>query len=577
MRKYAVMCTLLFLLGASGCSGIHMYNAENHEMAKMAKESFEKANIDEIVKQEYDLNEEMTKQRLEVSRQLIKTKRNTELIDLINSTQWWSLFNQKIKNRLTITLGKYDKYPLDTLRVISNQLDLIKDEEADIAIIELRLKAFDKTQVNVTHYENDLNESKKNLETNKTELNEKLKKYPKDSLISKIYAITKEQKDDYNNVKERVKNCTNSYKKAISYYNNATSDIGKTATSIEAVNILKQIQKIISTHKEISKLDEKDKKQAQASLAELVVALKTSTQNAKVKKNRELGAELIKDYTQYTHTPTTTTEKKLLETIATGYKSESKQGNITAFTWVISYYMDQLSNISTSTSGIIDGFAAEGKIKKYQLQLDAINKSLKDLGNEDTLSKVSHSTPTYIKIALSIDSISKHYARTKTVPTASALKLEAERLKLELQEVKQRHSQSLELIELYNKKLQAVTNESVCLIKAANALQKVSQKLKTTNNTIAKSIKESPKTAEALHNYIESWTIWRTNESDINNKIVASNYNTALNSANIALQQWNSLIAVPLDRLEAYHASGITNEQMAYFLQALGIGAIAVK
>ena len=82
--------------------------------------------------------------------------------------------------------------------------------------------------------------------------------------------------------------------------------------------------------------------------------------------------------------------------------------------------------------------------------------------------------------------------------------------------------------------------------------------------------------ARALINYANSWTLGRLGEREIQKRLIAQRHSASLESSVNALRQWENLIGVPLGQLVMLHGSGITTEEIAALINALGLGAIAV-
>lgn len=574
MRKYAVMCTLLFLLGASGCSGIHMYNAENHEMAKMAKESFEKANIDEIVKQEYDLNKEMTKQRIEVTRKKIQAERNAILIELINSANWWKIFQDNLTTRLNKIYGETQNATArkETIKLIAGNNYTIKDTERTIAIYESNLKTTKYNLDEQNRYKEILNASIIKCKKHSSKRFNLMASVDVKSELGIAYNNIHKIKESQKKIKAEIKKRTAIYEEQIKKYQNATSDIGAIAEGFEAVELLKNTEVVISNYYILQKTSQETKEKDQEGFNNSITALEKLAKQAKTSDNKELGALLVKHCKQLAQGTGNT--KDLDEVILSGYKTAAQKGNITAFAWISNYYLEQITTVSSGAEDIIGGLSAEGEIKKLQIQLNTLNKVLNELnsGKDINSKNLAPKTATHIKIALSIASLSKHYAKTKTIPTAGALKIEAERLRFYLASAQQRYDNSLELIKLYEQKFEALIKEAYCLINVDSHLNKIDMK---NRSKMIFQIKDNADLAYALQNFIEAWTIWHAKYAETDNRIIALNDKSSLDSTVIALAQWNNLIAIPLARLEAYHASGLTTEQIAYFLQAAGIAAIA--
>ena len=81
--------------------------------------------------------------------------------------------------------------------------------------------------------------------------------------------------------------------------------------------------------------------------------------------------------------------------------------------------------------------------------------------------------------------------------------------------------------------------------------------------------------AAALLTYAQSWNAGRKQEEQEDYKLIALTYTESLDKTELALMQWQNLIQVPLSQTATYYASGIKPDDIAKFLQAVGIAATA--
>jgi hypothetical protein len=79
----------------------------------------------------------------------------------------------------------------------------------------------------------------------------------------------------------------------------------------------------------------------------------------------------------------------------------------------------------------------------------------------------------------------------------------------------------------------------------------------------------------ALVYYANSWALGRVTADRIDYTLIGARHVAALDVSEVALAQWENLIGVPINGLVAYHASGLKPEDIAAFLQALGVIGIA--
>ncbi|HEU5193325.1 MAG TPA: hypothetical protein VFW70_01205 [Methylomirabilota bacterium] len=77
---------------------------------------------------------------------------------------------------------------------------------------------------------------------------------------------------------------------------------------------------------------------------------------------------------------------------------------------------------------------------------------------------------------------------------------------------------------------------------------------------------------QAITEYSNSFSIDGVAAAEAEYRLVALEYETALDRSEDAVKEWQALIAVPIDRLIAYHASGIRPAEVAALLAHLLIG-----
>jgi hypothetical protein len=81
----------------------------------------------------------------------------------------------------------------------------------------------------------------------------------------------------------------------------------------------------------------------------------------------------------------------------------------------------------------------------------------------------------------------------------------------------------------------------------------------------------------ALALYSESHSIARARQVRARMKTTLSSYRDALNRSEASLAMWDGLIATPMSQLKSYYAGGIKSEEIAQFLQAIGVIGIAER
>jgi hypothetical protein len=79
----------------------------------------------------------------------------------------------------------------------------------------------------------------------------------------------------------------------------------------------------------------------------------------------------------------------------------------------------------------------------------------------------------------------------------------------------------------------------------------------------------------ALASFAESLSVGRARYEAADLQLILTDYRDALNRSDAALASWDALIVTPLAQVHAYRKSGITGDEIAKFLQAFSLVAIA--
>lgn len=75
----------------------------------------------------------------------------------------------------------------------------------------------------------------------------------------------------------------------------------------------------------------------------------------------------------------------------------------------------------------------------------------------------------------------------------------------------------------------------------------------------------------------ESYSVARDRQQAAELKLIDTDYRDSLLRSEASITAWNALISTPIDQLKAYHAGGVTPQEAAQLLQALGLIGIAVR
>jgi hypothetical protein len=81
----------------------------------------------------------------------------------------------------------------------------------------------------------------------------------------------------------------------------------------------------------------------------------------------------------------------------------------------------------------------------------------------------------------------------------------------------------------------------------------------------------------ALTEYSDSFTIDAATAVEADYRLIALEYETALDRSEDAVRAWQTLITLPIDRLIAYYQSGVRAEEIAKIIALfLGLGLIGL-
>lgn len=75
----------------------------------------------------------------------------------------------------------------------------------------------------------------------------------------------------------------------------------------------------------------------------------------------------------------------------------------------------------------------------------------------------------------------------------------------------------------------------------------------------------------------ESYSVARDRQQTAELQLIDADYRDAMLRSEASVAGWNALISVPIDQLKAYHAGGVTPQELAQLLQALGVIGVAVR
>ena len=163
----------------------------------------------------------------------------------------------------------------------------------------------------------------------------------------------------------------------------------------------------------------------------------------------------------------------------------------------------------------------------------------------------------------------------------SALILEAEFLKQEVDGLQKHITRGDERIALLRKKVNALEQELISLNEANKALGTYSKTCPKEGSLYADFNKgdEGCKLllAQALSDFSHSMTLGRAEQELIDYQLIAQGHEAVLDDSEVALVQTENLILTPVTQISKVYASGFKPEDLSNIINALGLSAIALS
>jgi hypothetical protein len=163
--------------------------------------------------------------------------------------------------------------------------------------------------------------------------------------------------------------------------------------------------------------------------------------------------------------------------------------------------------------------------------------------------------------------IQESSSRAKLVP----LTFERERLRLEAERAQRMLDRGAARSALLEQQRAAFVAEAMKLVDAENSLKRAS-----TSKIWDLILNDDQNALHALFIWAESISVDKLREEEIEVSLITLDHDEALDASEYALALWNHMIASPLEQLVAYHASGITPEDIANLVQAASLAGVAV-
>ncbi len=179
------------------------------------------------------------------------------------------------------------------------------------------------------------------------------------------------------------------------------------------------------------------------------------------------------------------------------------------------------------------------------------------------------------RIAFTLGMINRELGTALKYPKLNVLVLQNEHLRLQIEGLKNQVANSKAHLNLLKKKRNAIRLE-LNFLAEAKSFQK-NLPASCTNNALNDAFEKEPSCREGISRimllYANSWSIGRLSQEEIDYKILGLRHIAVLDNSENALAQWENLISIPVSQLVALHGSGITPDEIARFISALGTTA----
>lgn len=336
----------------------------------------------------------------------------------------------------------------------------------------------------------------------------------------------------------------------VNAYDNDCAALLKAQNTIEAIGPSgSEWQKLQREIRKIIELRAKDEKELQVLQAKYLAAKKAYQDAAKPAKT-DNAVELAEEL------------KKILATIA-----------------------------SVGKLGMLKGF--EEQRKSVEELLDAV---IKNKGGANPEVKADEKVT--LVIASSIPSLERQIGQALNYPKVSALLIESEHLRLQAEGVRRSLAREDARLRLLNAKVIAMKREAGFLNNAKKYLDGLLPDMNQSPTTPSVNPASTNETCRgtgglaadytnaklecreiilrALLDHVNSWIVGRLPQEEIDYVLISQFHQAALDDSEVALMQWQNLVGVPLSQLVVYHSSGIKPEDIANFVNVIGLGGIAV-
>jgi hypothetical protein len=243
---------------------------------------------------------------------------------------------------------------------------------------------------------------------------------------------------------------------------------------------------------------------------------------------------------------------------------------------------DELGNLPKPLGllkdSVISKLGDAGKLEKLKAEKKAVDDLIQALDGQVPASGATSAQQRLAALRNLADAIS-----AAPPPALTAAILESEHLRLETVGVERHIARAKERLALLRNKQASMVDELVFLNAAQRALDDYSGAGKCARETSLYSsfLKADSNCrfmlAQVLSNYVNAMTFGKAEQELIDYQLIAQGHEAALDNSETALAQTDNLMRVPAAQLAKAYGGGLRPEEISNLVNALGLGAIAVR
>ena len=218
-----------------------------------------------------------------------------------------------------------------------------------------------------------------------------------------------------------------------------------------------------------------------------------------------------------------------------------------------------------------------GKLEKVKVEIKAIENLIQAFDGE---LPASGTTSAQERLA-ALRNLADALAAPVRAPL-TALILQAEHLRLEASGIERHVSRAKERIALLRKKQASMIDELLFLNSAQRAMSDFAgAKCQKSPALYDSFLSKKPNCrfllAQALSDYVNANTFGKAEQESIDYQLIAQGHEAALDDSETALAQTDNLMRLPVSQLAQAYSGGFRPEEISNLVNALGLGAIAVR